>query len=280
MSGTIPTIYPLGTEGWIPANGMETLSLCFFYDDELFIIDAGTGVSRLMELKNTIFSDRWPGIKRLNVFLSHYHFDHIIGLFWTRGFLRGTPTRVYAPGKEVYGNPAEELLAGIFRKPYSPYPLHELIGDLEVIDLEPPQVTVSTSSSKINVGVKVNRRHSDPSVALRFNDWFAFVTDTPPEEATIEFIRGVKVVLHEAYFDSGDFFEDEDDELLRHTGGPHTGSHGAGIIAHRAGVKRGYLIHHNPEGNMLEVENYSRKVSDALGLDCRPARDLEEITFD
>lgn len=270
-------IYPLGSEGWIPSNGQETVCFAFCIGDELVLLDAGTGVSRLIELSRTIFRHRWLDIKRAHVFLTHYHFDHIVGLFWLRAILRGIDVTVYAPGTASYGVPAVETLENFFRKPFSPKPLKEIIPDVSVRDLDPPGLTVNIGGTEIEIGIKANPEHSDPSVSFRFNDWFAFVTDTPPENSTIDFVRGVDVLLHEAYFDSFEQFTGEEDPLEQHRGGPHTGSFGAGLIAKRAEIRRLFLMHHNPESTMLEAVTAAKRVAENLGLDCKAAIDLEEI---
>ncbi len=278
MNETSLTLYSLGSEGWFPSNGQETICFAFMRADELVIIDAGTGICRLMDLQRTLFKGVWPKIKAAHIFLSHYHFDHVIGLFWVPAILRSIPVTIYAPGESVYQRPAMEILDDFFRKPFAPRPFRDHIPGVEVRELNPPDpIDLQLGSESIKVGLKLNARHSDPSVSLRFGDWFAFVTDTPPEDKTIEFIKGVKVLLHEAYFDSSAKYGGEEDELEKHIGGPHTGSFGAGLVAKRAGIDRLYLIHHNPEGTMIEVETAAKNVTNLLGIDCRPARDLGAI---
>ncbi len=274
------TIYPLGSMGWIPGLGMETICYCFFHGDEIFILDAGTGISRLLELRESLFSRQMSTLKRARIFLSHYHFDHCVGLFWLRALLPGIPVTIYAPGQPVYGKPALDILGDLFKRPYSPKDFDELIPSVSVINVDTSGFTVETGEGSINVKVKLNPKHSDPTVSFRFNDWFAYVTDTPPEEETIRFVRGVNVLLHEAYFDSSDLFTDADDDLEIHVGGPHTGSFGAGLVALRAGVERLYLIHHNPESTLEKIENSARLVTAELGIDCRSSKDLEEIEID
>lgn len=263
--------------GWIPSLGMETICYCFFHGDEIFILDAGSGMRRLLELKDSLFVNQWPKIKHVRIFLTHYHFDHCAGLFWAKAFLAGIPVTVYGPGGALYGKSAKESLSGLFRKPYSPRPLNELLPGIEIVNADPDGFMIENHAGEISVKVMLNPEHTDPSISYRFNDWFAFVTDTPPREEIIEFVRGVEVLFHEAYFDSSDRFRDENDELEAHAGGPHTGSFGAGLIAKRAGVNRLVLFHHNPENTLVGIEKYARAVGERLGLDCQPSMDLKEI---
>jgi ribonuclease BN (tRNA processing enzyme) len=274
------SLWPLGSGGWIPANGFETLCFSFFSGNDLFIIDAGTGISRLVELRDTLFKHEWPDIARVHVFLTHYHFDHVTGLYWLRPILGGIPVTVYAPGVAVYGRPAAEILQNLYRRPYSPRAFLDLIPNVNVAELAPPGLTVDTEPEPVHVAVKLNARHSDPSVSLRFADWFAIATDTPCEDETVDFARGAKVLLHESWFDSSDRFTGEDDDLEKHTEGPHAGTFGAGLVAKRAGAQRLYLIHHNPESSMRELEAGAKRVAETLRIDCRIARDLEEIVIE
>ena len=271
------TLYPLGAMGWIPSGGLQTTCFAFIRGDELDIIDAGTGFARLMDLRETLFKSAWPRLRSARIFLTHYHLDHIAGLFWIRGILGSLPVTIYGPGPDIYGRPAIETLHGVFRKPYSPHLLKEFGPNIAIEDLNLSGLTLEGSPGSLRVSVRLNGNHSDLSVALRFGDYFAFVTDTPPEDDVVDFVRGVEVVLHESWFDSSPAYVDEDDMLENHREGPHTGSFGAGLIALRAGVSRLYLVHHNPERSIGDAEADAMKVSAELGIDCRAARDMVGI---
>ncbi|MCX6646546.1 MAG: MBL fold metallo-hydrolase [bacterium] len=277
MENSKLTIWPLGSMGWIPSLGMETVCYCFFHGDEIFILDTGSGIRRLLELKNSLFIGQWAKLKHARIFLTHYHFDHCIGLFWLKAIFPGVPVTVYGPGEALYGKSVGEIISKLFQKPYSPNALDSLVPGIKFVDADPNGVEVKNDAGKIKVAINLNPEHSDPSISYKFNDWFAFVTDTPPKQEIIEFVRGVKVLFHEAYFDSTDRFKDENDDLETHIGGPHTGSFGAGLVAKRAGVKKLVLFHHNPENTIVGIEKYAREVGERLGLDCVPSMDLREI---
>jgi ribonuclease BN (tRNA processing enzyme) len=271
------TLIPLGTMGWIPSNGMQTTSYALFWGNELIVIDAGTGLSRLLELRETVYKSEWSRLTQVRIFLTHYHLDHCAGLFWIKGIFGTIPVKIYGPGNDVYGRTAQEILDVLFQKPYSPARLKSFGPKIEVEDINLSGLRIDNGPVPMVIGTRVNKNHSDPSVALRFGDYFAFVTDTPPEDGTVGFVRGVKVLLHESWYDSSGAFESVDDSLDVHRDGPHTGSFGAGLVAVRAGIERLYLMHHNPERLISELESDAVKVSEKIGIKCKVVKDLEEI---
>ncbi len=270
------TIYPLGSGGWIPANNLETACFAFLYGTELIVLDCGTGIARLMELKFSLFKSAWSDLTHVRIYLTHYHIDHITGLFWLRGIFGDLPVTIYAPGEPIYDRGADDILNDFVRKPYFPYEFIKTSTNIQVEDLPQPDLFLP-GPPKIEITIKINEKHSDPSVALRFGDLFAYVTDTPPEDSTVEFVSGVQVLLHESYLDTSQAFKDKNDSLEKHTDTRHTGSFGAGLIALRAGVERLYLVHHNPERSMQEAESDAKKISEALGVSCEAAKDLAGI---
>ena len=270
-------LYPLGSMGWIPSGYSQTACYAFFRGDNLIIIDAGSGLARLMDLRQTLFNESWLRLKQVRIFLTHYHLDHCAGLFWIRGIFGDLPVTIYAPGPDIYGRPAKDILDDLFRKPYSPKRLEEFGPDIRIEDLSLSGLTIDTAPSPLKILVRKNTLHSDPSVSLRFGDLFTFITDTPAEDDLVEFARGSKVLLHESWYDSSRDYKGESDPLDRHNSAPHAGSFGAGLVSKRAGIDRLYLIHHNPERLRSEIDEDARKVSEKLGIDCRAVWDLMEI---
>ncbi len=62
------------------------------------MIDAGTGVSRLVERPDLV-----DGIESLDILLSHFHLDHIAGLAYLPAIELSSRTTVWGPGKLLYG---------------------------------------------------------------------------------------------------------------------------------------------------------------------------------
>ena len=94
-----------GVRGSIPCPGPTTvtyggntscLELRFDPNDRLIIIDAGSGIRELGE--SIMKRDLPRGPITTKIFLSHTHWDHIMGFpFFTPIFIPGTQLEVYGP---------------------------------------------------------------------------------------------------------------------------------------------------------------------------------------
>ncbi|MGD2114802.1 MAG: MBL fold metallo-hydrolase, partial [Acidobacteriota bacterium] len=70
-------LIPLGTNGYIPTHGRQTMCFLVRFEDRALLLDAGTGVARLLEPR---VRELLEGVEQLDVILSHFHLDHVIGL--------------------------------------------------------------------------------------------------------------------------------------------------------------------------------------------------------
>ena len=65
----------LGSGGWIPTSRRATCSALVRDDDHALAIDAGTGIGHLVEDPGLL-----EGIRRMDIVLTHFHLDHVVGL--------------------------------------------------------------------------------------------------------------------------------------------------------------------------------------------------------
>ena len=99
-------LWVLGSMGWMPRDGQETCSYLVECDDQLIMLDAGTGVSNLYR-----YTDVLSRYDRLSILLSHYHLDHMAGLMYLKRFCRDLALDIYGPGKPVYPKTTEQYLS-------------------------------------------------------------------------------------------------------------------------------------------------------------------------
>jgi ribonuclease BN (tRNA processing enzyme) len=185
-------IIALGTNGFIPTFNRHTMSyLIIDNSDEVIILDAGTGISRLFEPQ---ISEIIKSKKRLNIFLSHYHLDHIIGLSYIPGLWPTKPLRLFAPSKPYVEVKAEDAVNKLLNPPlfslsFDNYP--------DKTDLIP----VFNSELRINgylfQFIKLN--HPGGSMGIRIDDKICYITDTFVNQEYVDFISGCEYLLHEVW---------------------------------------------------------------------------------
>jgi glyoxylase-like metal-dependent hydrolase (beta-lactamase superfamily II) len=115
---TMPTrIVPLGTNGFIPTQGRQTMSFLVLAADQAIVLDTGSGVARLLEQPLLDLLQSYPA---LSIIYSHYHLDHLVGLSYMTAVWPSKPLNIYAPQRPLLESAAEETLNGLIRPPYFP----------------------------------------------------------------------------------------------------------------------------------------------------------------
>lgn len=101
--------------------------------DSQIIIDGGSGIRRLGELMMSGPAAKGKG--DIHLFLTHFHWDHILGLpFFTPIFIKGNRIHFYAVQPDL-----EEMIRGVFRKPYFPVPFEALPSQVKFHVIKPRQ---------------------------------------------------------------------------------------------------------------------------------------------
>ena len=229
------SIIPLGTGGYIHTSRRATASVLVRRGRSALLFDAGTGVGRLLE---PAFAAHLAGVDCLNIILSHYHLDHVIGLTWLPKVWQ-SKVRILAPTAPLVEAQAGDALARLASPPLFALPLERYPC--------PPEVVALASDAPLELGEfrvsVIGQHHAGGSVGFRVDDCFAYVTDTDADERHVAFLSGVELALIDAFYDA---------EEYRASGG-HPGrrlDHGSNVtaaeIARNAGVRTLGLIHINP----------------------------------
>ena len=222
----------LGSGGWIPTEERETLCVLLREGDDALLLDAGTGLRRLVSEPGLL-----TGVRSLAIVLTHFHLDHVCGLAYVPA-LPVTPT-IWAPGSWLYGRPSAELLAPLRTAPISPSDASEL-G--EVLELAPGPQAVG----RFAVTARAQPLHWAPTAGIRVGDEVALVTDTAYDADSAELARGVTHLLHEAWSSSANPVAQTGDATAAE----------AGLVARAAGARHLTLVHVSPlltaEDDLLE----------------------------
>jgi len=103
-------------------------------DNELIILDAGTGI---FPLSQTLLAELPV---QANVFISHSHWDHIQGLpFFIPNFIPGNVLRLHGAYDPVSGQGVEQVMSVQLQYSYFPVREAEMKGTIEYVTLMPEQ---------------------------------------------------------------------------------------------------------------------------------------------
>ena len=131
-----------GVRGSVPCPGPDTVryggnTTCIEIRCEqtqrLFIIDAGTGIRALGN--HLLRHDIANGLRQLDIFLSHTHWDHILGFpFFAPMYMKDMRVRIYGPVTYEQDS-LEKVLRGQFEYRYFPVRIEELASKIEFVEL-------------------------------------------------------------------------------------------------------------------------------------------------
>jgi ribonuclease BN (tRNA processing enzyme) len=205
----------LGTNGWFDSTTGNTICTLIEASDRYVVLDAGNGIHKL---------GRYIHDRPVDLFLSHFHLDHIEGLH--------TIVKLNLRGLRIFGMEGTDMaLKGIIKRPYTvplgegPYPVEvfELPGDAA----EAPYLEDFALLT-----------HSDPCMGFRFRldgRSIAYCTDTGLCDNLIRLGRGADLLITECSELSGHGSERW----------PHLNPEDAIEAAKRAGAARLALTHFN-----------------------------------
>jgi ribonuclease BN (tRNA processing enzyme) len=244
----------LGAGGWLPAYGRQTASAVLRNGDEAVMIDAGTGVARLIEQPDVL-----AGVQRLHILLTHFHLDHIAGLAYLPALGICEETTLWGPGRLLYDTDTAAVLSAVSHEPMHPVPLER--QDIRVCDI--PAAELELAGMRITTHRQ--DRHSAPSLGLRFDDDLTWITDTAFDPDSAAFAQRSRLLAHEAWF-TRDHARNAD---------IHSSAHEAAEVASRGECERLLLIHLPPFQESVEA-----LVAEAQAelADVTPARDCTVIS--
>ena len=220
-------VFCLGTTGYHPSSSRHTA--CYYIPEASLVLDAGTGMHALTSHLRNDPRDS------IDIFLSHAHLDHVVGLTFLLDTLAVTSLkRVRLLGQ------SSKLIA-VREHLFSPHLFPLLPEAIEVHALDDESLPF-----RLECGGQLRwfpLEHPGGSLGLRMDiggKSLAYVTDTVarPKADYIEQIQGVDLLMHECYF------TDRHQALAEKTG--HSWLGAVTELVRKLGLKRTALIHLNP----------------------------------
>lgn len=252
-----------GCRGTIAVGGAEyvkygTNSCCVSMEcgDVKMIFDVGTGFVR--------FEDYYRAAENqndLNIFLSHYHLDHIEGLPFTGlVFDEQVPMNFY--GRSSDGKSPRDVIGTLFSPPY--FPLHLMEQECtkrftftEIVDAD----TITLADGKIVIDTRtVNHPGGSTAFRVRYNGKTAvYLSDYEYANALegdlAEFLHGADVLIFDAYFTDANFRE----------GWGHSTWQEGVYLSNLLDIKQFFMYHHHircTDAELDELQTIISKSSD------------------
>jgi len=243
----------LGTTGYHPSEHRHTP--CMLLPEVGVMFDAGTAMFRAARFLNA---------NSLDIFLSHAHLDHIIGLTYLFSVVREYPLQQI----RVFGE-AEKLAA-----------IEEHLFSEFIFPARPPMAfheLGANGSVEAHGGVRVSHfplQHVGGTLGFRVDGpegSMAYVTDTTAavDADYVERIRGVDLLVHECYFPDGQ------EEWAAKTG--HSCTTPVAQVARAAGVGQLVLVHVDPLAT--EVDPIGLEAARRVFPNTQLGADLMQIEF-
>jgi phosphoribosyl 1,2-cyclic phosphodiesterase len=258
-----------GCRGSVPTPGPSTVTYggntsCVevaLNDESALILDAGTGIRALgADLMKR-------GTRRIHLFLTHLHFDHLEGLrFFAPLWDENVTLDIHGPRSPVLS--LHDRIHRAFSPPLFPLDFRDVPATVRFHDLpgEPWRVNGLTLSSDLVL-------HPGPTVGIRLetkDHACAYIPDHEPALAGIEgrgaewvsaggIARDVDVLLHDSQYSEGEYGS--------RIGWGHSSVAHAVAFSEAVGAKRLVLFHHEPNHSDLELEvleDRARELSDSL----------------
>lgn len=297
-----------GARGSIPTPGPDTVyyggnTACIeirYGDRRRIIIDAGTGIKPLGDY--IARNELRDGPVKAHVFLSHTHWDHIMGFpFFTPIFIPGTELSIYSP--VTYEDDSIESVFG-FQLSYRYFPIRQSELAARIVYHELKEETI-----ELEDGMRVTTKflnHPVLCLGYRFeHEGKVFCTcyDTEPfrnvfpedpddpdydaaaaEEGStaalqenrkvLAFHRGADVVVYDCQYTEKEYRASK-------IGWGHTSFEYAIKACHNTAVKQLYFFHHDPARTDSElkslVDGYRRSIAGRSNLFLDAAREGLEI---
>ena len=272
-----------GVRGSIPCPGPKTMKyggntacieLRFPEVNRHIIIDAGSGIR---DLANYMLTHDLPkGPIRTEIYLSHTHWDHIMGFpFFVPVYIPGTNIKVFGP-VTYEDEPLEAVVGGQMKYRYFPVNMGELASTIEYHRLkEEPHLDLGDGITLATAIIN----HPITALGYRFtfrDKVFCTAYDTEPfrnlfvtdpedqaydefmavegEEAAREqnlvlerFFQGADLLVHDAQYTRQEYEKGK-------VGWGHSPIEDAIAAAGRAGVKQLALFHHDPERSDDQID--------------------------
>ena len=279
-----------GTRGSIPVPGKNTVKFggntpCVELrssKNKIVILDAGSGIREL----GADLVEKCSLEDEINIFISHYHWDHIQGVPFFQPLYEKNRKIVFY-GLTTNGNDIANILSNQMNDSFFPIKIDEVNADIDYKKLE---FNYSYKLDGITIQTfKAN--HSTPTLAFKIsegNKCFVYMTDNElrfDNQESIESIRALNKDLIDFCYGCDYLIHDtmyDEKQLLSKKGWGHSSNILLAYFSIIARIKNLILFHYNPaytdekiEKMLEETKEIFKKEKQSIG--CIAAKEGLEI---
>src|SRR5829696_3304275 len=215
--------------------GSDTCCVEVRCGSRVLVFDAGTGAASLGRALDE------EGLTDFDLFFTHCHFDHIIGLPFVKPLYRqGVTARLHA-GHFEDGTTCREMVERFMRPPYFPLTPLQFRARVEFRDFQPPHSWLAHPGIDLSTA-----RLNHPGGAVGYRVDFSgrsvcYVTDTEhepgaPDRNVLRLIEGADMLIYDCMY--------TDAEFHKYRGYGHSTWEEGVRLCRAAGVDQLILFHH------------------------------------
>lgn len=230
---------------------------CIFIEKEnkVVILDAGTGI---IEIGNYL-KEKKNHIKKIDLFLTHLHSDHIQGLpFFEPVFDDEFEINIYSDDNRNNNISFRDTVYTLFAQPLSPISREGIKAAFNFISLDTGQPRTITIGDHFDVDyIKENDHPLSGVLVYRITvegKRVVYATDVESpggfEGKYLEFIKGADILIHDSQYFEDDYLSPDNPKK----GFGHSTVSMAAANAVKCGVKKLFLFHYSPEYSDRDVE--------------------------
>lgn len=277
-----------GVRGSYPVPGKETVGIggntaCveIQINDELIIIDAGTGIIKLGDQLLKKYNETKKPLVATILF-SHMHHDHNQGFPFFKPAYIGTST-LYFFGPKFFREDIAEVLSRAMLPPFFPVELSELSSTKTIRSISSNEVMVIRPGnaphiynkfrdkfivSNDDIVIDVLKGYAHPKGGVIFykikykGKSVVYASDTEGyiggDQKLIQFAENTDILIHDAQYTKEEYC---DVNNLKQGYG-HSSPEMAAEVAKEAKVKKLLLFHHDPEHSDAQIKNLEKKCQD------------------
>jgi len=234
---------PCSGEQYVRYGGNTACVAVEVGDEAPIVLDLGTGLRPLGHALERRYGLDTP--VEVTAFLTHLHWDHIIGLPFCTPLLReGGRMDVYGPPQE--GGSLPDIIDRVVKPPFFPVQVKELQGKIEFNEVSDDVVAVGSAKVRVrrvpHVGTTLGFRIEAGGVSVAYvSDHQAPDDRSGVASALLDLCDGADLVIHDAQYT-------EDEYRAKATWGHSTIAYAVHVAA-EAGARQLALFHHDPQHN-------------------------------